>query len=123
MREARYAASAQATLAAEARDRTDSGAVDERAREVEGDAYVGERVLDRLVAADLAAELLALLHVGDGVGQDPLARAEQLRGGGQHGQVEGLRVGRPFALDLEQATGAIDDLRASPTLVASVLPT
>ena len=94
MREARYAASAHATLAADDVDLAERGAEDQRPGEVEGDAYVGERVLDRLVGADLAAELLALLHVGHRVGQHPLAGAEQLRGRREHREVEGRVGGR-----------------------------
>ena len=71
-----------------ARRRVHRRAEDQRPREVERDAYVGQLMLDRLVRPDLPAELLALLGVGDGVGQHPLAGAEQLGGRRQRREVE-----------------------------------
>ncbi len=76
--------------------RVERGSEHERPREVESYADVGQRVLDRLVAADLAAELLALLHVGDRVGEHPLAGPEQLGRGRECGQVRTpRRASRP----------------------------
>ncbi len=77
-----------------ARCRIECGTEDQRAGEVEGDAYVGQLVLDRLVRADRATELGALLHVRDRVGEHSLAGTEQLCGGGEHGEVERARRGR-----------------------------
>ena len=65
-------------------------AEDQRPGEVERDAHVGQLVLDGLVGADLAAELLALLGVGDRVGQHSLAGAEELGCGCEGGEVEGF---------------------------------
>jgi hypothetical protein len=71
-----------------ARRRIRGRAEDERPGEIEGDAHVGQLVLDRLVRADLTSELLALLGVGDRVGQHALAGPEQLGCGRQGRELE-----------------------------------
>ena len=88
--------------------------MDERTREVERDPHVGELVLDGLEGADRAAVLLALLHVLHRVGQQALARTEQLGGGGEHGQVDGSVVQGVRASHLEQPSGRVDRVQPRP---------
>ena len=66
------------------------GVVEQRARAVDLDHRVHERVLDRLEEADLALELLALLRVLDGGLELPLARAAQV--GGDRDEQRGPRA-------------------------------
>jgi hypothetical protein len=67
------------------------GHVDERAREVQRHADVGQGVLERLVLTDHTAELLALLGVADRLLEESLTGAEELRGARQDAGVHGLR--------------------------------
>ena len=83
--------------------------VHQRTREVERDPYVGQLVLDRLVGADGAAVLLALLHVLHRVGQQPLATTEQL-GGSRRARPGRSRRRRTSCgvVHLEQSPGGVD---------------
>ena len=76
--------------------------------------HVGELVLDRLVGADDAAELAALLGVVDRRVQHRLPGADQLRRGGQRAELEGpCHVGRPAVAgggDVEQLSARVDRL-------------
>ena len=75
---------------------------------------VGELVLDRLVGADRAAELAALLGVFDRHVQHCLAGSDQLRGGGQRAELVSPRdVGTVRVVgcgDVEQSAARVDGL-------------
>ena len=76
--------------------------------EVQRDPHVRQLVLDRLVGADRAAVLLALLHVLHRVGQQPFATTEQLRGCGEGGPVESRVVEGALAVDREESPSGVD---------------
>ena len=63
---------------------------------------VGEAVLEGLEGADRAAELLALLGVGEGVVEGALADAEHRRGEDQALDVEAGHQLRPALVDLAE---------------------
>ena len=73
--------------------------------------HVGQGVLDRLVAADRPAELAALPGVFDSHVQHRLPRADQLRGRGEHTEVECQAdvslTGAALRGDLEESAGRI----------------
>ena len=71
-------------------------------RRLEFGGQVGEAVLERLEGADRAAELLALLDVGEGVVEGALGDAEHRRGEDQPLDVEAGHQLGPALVDLAE---------------------
>ena len=81
-------------------------AVHEQAGRVDGGRHVGEHELQALEVGDLAAELLALLHVAGREVERALRDTERLRADERPGTVERAhRVREPLALLADQVLG------------------
>ena len=94
------------------------GVVGERARLLDLPEHLGEPVRDRLVGADRAAELLALLRVLDRHVERALGDADELGGERDHGRRRPAAAtspgsgSPPSARDAEVGAGGVDQVEA-----------